>query len=561
MKNDSIAKNTPEDASVALVNEGDISFLNNSSKLARATFAVLTKYSLVSVTDCTGKIQYVNDFFCKVSQYTREELIGQNTSILKSGHHPRSFYEDMWKTIKDGGMWRGEIKNKTKNGDTYWADFSIAPILGENDEVVNYIAVSFLISEKKLIQEQLNEKATTLESIISQMREREVELENIKKATLNILDDLENEKKAVEQRVLERTEDIVHEKEKLHQVTKNMNDGAILLDTNGDVIFVNERVYELIGIKEEDRQPLLSLDFLFNYFKSVDIKKYFKKCIEGETFHIPEAEVDGKIYELFFHCLEYTQTTNQSDGCFILIGDITDRKLLERSKSELVAIASHQLRTPLTAMRGNVEMLIDESYGAMNSGQHELLEDIEVSTKRLITMVNDMLDITKIEQGKLDMVCEPVNVKNLIDSICVDLADYAKRHLFTIDTQIPENIIAYGDKLRMRQVFQNLIDNAIKYSRNPGKLSIVVRIDRTTVEVMLKDNGIGIPKNEQSKLFDRFYRASNTANTATSGSGLGLYIVQSIIGQLGGSIRFESEENVGTSFFVNLPKNDTTIKK
>ncbi|MFZ2252822.1 MAG: ATP-binding protein [Minisyncoccia bacterium] len=561
MKKNTTENNSTEKSHAVSEIGSDISLLDNAGTLAATTFEVLTKYSLVSITDSTGKFQYVNDFFCKVSQYKREELIGQHSRILKSDHHSASFYENMWKTIQRGDMWRGEIKNKTKNGSTYWADFSIAPILDKDGKIVNYIAVSFLITEKKVIEEQLNEKAIALESVITQMKERETELENIKKATLNILDDLEEEKNAVERRVVERTEEIVHEKEKLHQVTKNMNDGAILLDTKGDVIFVNERVYELIGIKNEDRQPLLSLDFLFNYFKSADLKKYFKKCIDGETFHIHEVEVDKKIYELFFHCLEYTQTSNQSDGCFILISDITDRKLLERSKSELVAIASHQLRTPLTAMRGNVEMLIDESYGAMNKGQHELLEDIEISTKRLITMVNDMLDITKIEQGKLDMICEPVNIKDLIDSICIDLADYAKRHLFTIETLIPENIVAHGDKLRMRQVFQNLIDNAIKYSRNPGKLSIIVRIDRTYVEIMLKDNGIGIPKNEQSKLFDRFYRASNTANTATSGSGLGLYIVQSIVGQLGGTIRFESEENVGTTFFVNLPKNEITIKK
>ena len=559
-------KNTTENNSShsnpAVVEKGsDISLLDNSSKLATATFGVLTKYSLVAITDDTGNFQYVNDFFCKVSQYTREELIGQHSRILKSGHHPTSFYDNMWKTIRRGDMWRGEVKNKTKNGYTYWADFSIAPIQGDDGKIANFIAVSFLITEKKIIEEQLGEKASALESTILQMKEREVELENIKKATLNILDDLEEEKKAVERRVVERTQEIVHEKEKLHQVTKNMNDGAILLNTEGEVIFVNERVYELMGIKDQDRLPELSLDFLFNHFKSVDIKKYFRQCVEGETFRIPEAEVGGKIFELFFHCLEYTQKTNQSDGCFILISDITDRKLLERSKSELVAIASHQLRTPLTAMRGNVEMLIDESYGAMNSGQHELLGDIEVSTKRLITMVNDMLDITKIEQGKLDMINESVNMNGLIASICMDLGDYAKRHMFTIDMNIPEDIVAYGDKLRMRQVFQNLIDNAIKYSRNPGKLSIIVQADRTHVEVILKDNGIGIPKSEQAKLFDRFYRASNTANTATSGSGLGLYIVQSIVGQLNGTIRFESEENVGTTFFVSLPKNDATLKE
>ena len=110
-----------------------------------------------------------------------------------------------------------------------------------------------------------------------------------------------------------------------------------------------------------------------------------------------------------------------------------------------------------------------------------------------------------------------------------------------------------ADKVRIRQVFQNLIDNAIKYSRHPGVLTISSSESGTTMEIAFKDNGIGIPKEEQSKLFDRFYRASNTSKTTSSGSGLGLYIVKSIANQLGGDIRFESEENVGTTFFVSLP--------
>ncbi len=239
-------------------------------------------------------------------------------------------------------------------------------------------------------------------------------------------------------------------------------------------------------------------------------------------------------------------------GC--VCSDITDAKLLERSKSELVAVASHQLRTPLTAMRGNVEMLVDESFGSLNKEQHELLNDVEVSTIRLITMVNEMLDITKIEKGDMEMTIESINVKEVLDSVARDLENYSKLHEFEIElsgVQTDRNVM--GDKLRVRQIFQNLIDNAIKYSSHPGKLSIKTSVTSGMLEVVFQDNGIGVPQNEQSKLFGRFYRASNTAKTASSGSGLGLYIVKSIAKQLNGDIRFESEEGKGTTFFVTLP--------
>jgi signal transduction histidine kinase len=228
--------------------------------------------------------------------------------------------------------------------------------------------------------------------------------------------------------------------------------------------------------------------------------------------------------------------------------------LLERSKSELVAVASHQLRTPLTAMRGNVEMLIDESFGELNKEQHELLDDIDVSTIRLITMVNEMLDITKIEKGDLEMSLERLNVKENIDSVIADLGGYAERHEFKIDSSgIMSDVVIEGDRMRVRQVFQNLIDNSIKYSRHPGKLVMSSKKANGKVELTFADNGIGIPKIEQPKLFERFYRASNTAKTASSGSGLGLYIVKSIIEQLGGEITVQSEEEVGTTFVVTLP--------
>ncbi|MEY3783852.1 MAG: hypothetical protein RLZZ230_174 [Candidatus Parcubacteria bacterium] len=164
-----------------------------------------------------------------------------------------------------------------------------------------------------------------------------------------------------------------------------------------------------------------------------------------------------------------------------------------------------------------------------------------------------MLDITKIEQGKLDMVHESASLLDIVRSITADLSGYSDKSNVSIVLDIPENVYIHVDVSRARQALQNLIDNAIKYSKNPGRVEISCQTNGNFVKVILKDDGIGIPDSEQPKIFSRFYRASNTADSNSGGSGLGLYIVRSIVSQLGGSIFFESKEGVGTTFNVTFP--------
>jgi len=409
------------------------------------------------------------------------------------------------------------------------------------------------------LEERVAEKTTELSVVLDTLQVKNEDLEKTQLATTNLMEDLAEEKGAVDRRVSERTEELEKEKAKLLQVTSNMRGSGILLDKDLVVVFTNENANELLGIRGDANHVDVMGKFI-EYFGDT-MREAFDRCVKGETFVVPEIVSHERVYEISFHHLESrTHGDTEEIGYFISAFDITEAKLLERSKSELVAVASHQLRTPLTAMRGNVEMLVDESYGTLNKEQHELLNDIDVSTIRLITMVNEMLDITKIEKGDLDMDLEKINLKEIIDSVLLDLGDYAERHEFKIVCHPPEKEpIVFGDRIRVRQVLQNLIDNSIKYSRSPGTLDISYVVSENTVETRFKDNGIGVPKAEQAKLFGRFYRASNTAKTTSSGSGLGLYIVKSIAKQLGGDIHFESEEGVGTTFIVTLPTSEVKL--
>lgn len=438
--------------------------------------------------------------------------------------------------------------------------------VNSNDEI-GRLAVLFnrmvdrTIEIYAIMEKKIEEKTASLSETLSKLESNNADLEKSQQATINLLEDIENEKAAVEQKVTDRTSELEREKSKLLQVTSNMRGGGILFDKERKVAFTNDAAGALLGV-EKGKSNEEILDAFVSYFREGGIDSHLRSCFEGNTFSVNEIESGGKIYEMFFHALKHhseedecTDDCESIEGYFVLFFDITDIKSLEHSKSELVSVASHQLRTPLTAVRGNIEMLIDESFGKLNKEQHELLDDIEVSTKRLIVMVNDMLDITKIEKGDLDLHIEELNVKENIDSILVDLQVYAEKNSVVIDErEVADDVIIEGDRSRTRQIFQNLIDNGIKYGKHPGTLKISAQMKGDIAEIIFKDDGIGIPKEEFSKLFNRFYRASNTANVPVSGSGLGLYIVKSIAHQLGGDISFESEENVGTTFTVTLPR-------
>lgn len=381
------------------------------------------------------------------------------------------------------------------------------------------------------------------------------ELHRSQSATLNILEDLDTEKKVIERTVKDRTIELTQEKDKLNIIAERMTAATILFDAHGQVLFANKSLLKLLNFKAFEATKVM--EAFFAKFTNPEIKTFIIRCaLERTSGVVPEIDMDGRVFSLVIKSIAPDhQGKNHLAGNIIFIHDITDEKLLERSKSELVAVASHQLRTPLTAIRGNVEMLTDESYGTLNEQQKELLDNVAISTIRLIAMVNDMLDITKIEAKTLELNLEDVFLDTVIDSVIGDLSEYAFRNKVTVQhNKLDTSISVHVDKLRVRQVFQNLIDNAIKYSNPSGSLTISYVATDTHLTVTVADDGIGIPVTEQSKLFGRFYRASNTVKVSASGSGLGLYIVKSIVESLRGSITFTSKEAVGTTFAVALPR-------
>lgn len=229
-------------------------------------------------------------------------------------------------------------------------------------------------------------------------------------------------------------------------------------------------------------------------------------------------------------------------------------QLLDRSKSEFVSIAAHQMRTPLSAIKWSQQMLFDQELGPLNKDQKKVVRQTQHSVTRLVRLINNLLDADHLELGKHSFDFKEVNLLVILKDVVNDLRPNAEEKKvkleFHYDDGIPK-IRASAE--RLQDIFFNLIDNAIKYTKAEG--SVVVRLsdDIEHIRVSVKDTGMGIPTEHIPKLFTRFSRADNARRVDPDGSGLGLYIVKRIIEVLGGTIEVHSAEGEGTEFLVSFP--------
>lgn len=228
---------------------------------------------------------------------------------------------------------------------------------------------------------------------------------------------------------------------------------------------------------------------------------------------------------------------------------------LDRMKSEFLSVAAHQLRTPLSAVKWVFNLVLEERMGALNDEQKNFLLKGKESNERMVRLVDDMLTVTRIEGGRTEYAFARQNIKDILDDLIPTFAkDASDRGLhFEARTEIAGSTFAMVDSEKIRFVFENLIDNAIRYTPAGGAISIVLNTTDKLVAVDVADTGIGIPEAEQSNIFGKFFRATNAIKVVTDGNGLGLFVVKTIVERHGGSVTFESVSGKGTRFTVLLP--------
>jgi len=312
----------------------------------------------------------------------------------------------------------------------------------------------------------------------------------------------------------------------------------------------------------------MSKEFYKNFW---DIIKNKKQIFIGEITNIRK---NGSEYEAL---ISVSPVLDAGGNIIFFVGlekDITKEKEIDKAKTEFVSLASHQLRTPLSTINWYTEMLLSGDAGEINKEQKSYLEEIYTGNQRMVDLVNSLLNVSRLELGTFIIEPEMKNINALGESVIKEIKPLADKRKQKLDYKYDSNIdeIMIDEKL-LRMVFQNLLSNSIKYTQEGGNINMEINkitsgkiladnvIKEDSLLIKVSDNGYGINKNQQDRIFSKLFRADNIREKDTEGTGLGLYIIKTIIDNSGGKIWFESEENKGTTFFVLIPQSGMKKKE
>lgn len=334
-------------------------------------------------------------------------------------------------------------------------------------------------------------------------------------------------------------------------LVESLSDGIVMFNNDKNIVLTNPAIEDFTGLQRDS----FNLDIFDKLFAGVEIVRIVNETLNsGTVSQINEVQFANKIYELFITPVKDSQ--DKIVGGAVIMHDITHLKEVDKMKTEFVSVASHQLRTPLTAIKLFTEMLLSEQVGGIKREQKDYLTNIYQSTERMVRLVNDLLSLSRLESGRLRVEPEPTDIVDFIDNIISEILPLAQTRSVKVDfkksgVKLPKVPL---DPNLMRQVIHNLITNAVRYSAGRrGAVEVGVSREGGEFLVKVKDSGIGIPKKVQSRIFEKFFRADNAIKSETEGTGLGLYVSKMIVESSGGRIWFDSKENEGTVFFVTIP--------
>lgn len=499
--------------------------------LRKLSRAVEQSPASVVITDTKGTIEYVNPKFSQLTGYSAEEAIGQNPRILKSGEKPTAEYEQLWATISAGQEWRGVFHNKKKSGDLYWESASISSVKDQDGRISHYIAVKEDITALKTAQEELA---------------------------------------------------------KLSLVASQTDNAVIISDKEGYIEWVNDSFTRITGYALEEavgqkpgtllQGPLTDPDTTRRFSEALRQKKSF-------TEEILNYHKNGGTYWLSIAITPILDERGDVTQYIAIENDITKRKQTEedlriarkaaeeanRAKSEFLASMSHEIRTPMNAILGMTELLEETP---LTPEQKQYVQIVKTAGENLLSIINDILDLSKVEAGQLTLEDVPFNLREAVEGVCTMFSDRASKKNLDLACHIHTDIcdVLVGDPLRLQQILINLIGNAVKFTER-GSINITAKshgigrygeADVCVIHFSIQDTGIGIPPEKRKTVFERFTQADSSVTRRYGGTGLGLTISRQLAEMMGGRIWVDSTIGRGSNFQftirLTLPKPTAAIE-
>ena len=520
--------------------------LDRTKQLAEANEALGTlrraiedSPTAVIITNRLGTIEYVNPRFCEVTGFSVKECLGRNPRVLKSGIHGTEFYRQLWNTVTEGKVWRGELCNRKRNGDLYWEYASIAPVKNTQGEITHFVAVKEDITERRRIEQSLrdSERRAKMAMDLALLVHWELDVAS----RMYTFDDQfyalygtsADREGGTNMSVAEYTRRFLHPEDQ--QLVDEEIRASLANAASGDVRRLEHRILRADGQE-----------------RFIAVRYQIQRNAAGEIVAIYGANQDiterKRAEQQLAEAKARTDAANQE-----LERSLKRQRELERLKEQLVGLLVHDLKSPLGSVLVNVSYLgSGESDAAETS---EILAEVISATQVMHRMVMDMLDVMKVDERGLVPKRQRVDIGSLLHEAAKPAISQARTSGHRIVVETPEQAIAASvDPDLLRRVLENLLDNALKYA--PAGSAISVRAElvagQLTLEVL--DEGPGIPEHERERVFEPYARlARDNENKARQSRGLGLAFCKMAVEAHGGRMSVHSRTPLGAMFVVRLP--------